>query len=97
MSTERIHDLKLNIEFCDAVLNSDKSFEVRLNDRGYQKGDFIKFTPVDGISWLATSVHHPIKNALFEITYVLNGYGLKEDYVCLAIKLVKENDKEGAE
>lgn len=35
----KIHELKLNIEFCDAVLSGEKSFEIRENDRGYQKGD----------------------------------------------------------
>ena len=90
--TERIHDLKLDMEFCDAVFNGDKTFEMRLNDRGYQKGDFIKFVPVEGTSRLVTSTYHPIKDALFEITYVLNGYGLKEDFVCLAIKRVKVDD-----
>lgn len=82
MNTEKIHDLKLDIEFCDAVLNGDKSFELRINDRGFQKGDHIKFIPVRG----SLPIVHEIAKAIFEITYVLNGHGLKEDYVCLAIK-----------
>lgn len=82
MNTGRIHNLKLDIEFCDAVLNGDKSFEIRINDRGFQKGDFIKFTAEDKIS----TCQHPINNEMYKITYVLNGYGLKEDFVCLAIK-----------
>lgn len=80
--TERIHDLKLDIEFCDAVLNGSKSFEIRINDRGFQKGDQIKFIPVRG----SLPIIHEIAKAIFEITYVLNGYGLKENYVCLAIR-----------
>jgi ASC-1-like (ASCH) protein len=81
MSTGRTHKLKLDIEFCDAVLNGNKSFEIRINDRGFQKGDRIKFTPVRG----SLPIVHEISKAIFEITYVLNGHGLKEDYVCLAI------------
>ncbi len=82
MNTERIHNLKLDVEFCDAVLNGDKNFEIRINDRGFQKGDYIKFIPVRG----SLSIAHEIAEAIFEITYVLNGHGLKEDFVCLAIK-----------
>ena len=82
IGTERIHDLKLDIEFCDAVLNGSKSFEIRINDRGFQKGDQIKFIPVRG----SLPIIHEIAKATFEITYVLNGYGLKENYVCLAIR-----------
>jgi hypothetical protein len=90
IGTERIHDLKLDIEFCDAILNGSKSFEIRINDRGFQKGDQIKFIPVRG----SLPIIHEIAKARFEITYVLNGYGLKEDFVCLAIKKVKvDNDR----
>ena len=34
----KTHDLKLNIEFCDAVLSGEKTFEVRKNDRGNFRG-----------------------------------------------------------
>lgn len=88
---DKVHKLKLSKDFCDAVLDGIKTFEIRYNDRGYQKGDFIKFIPVDSISSLATHWNHPIENALFEITYVINGWGLKDDFVCLAIKLVNRN------
>ena len=39
----KTHDLKLSIEFCDAVLSGEKTFEVRKNDRGFQTGDLIRF------------------------------------------------------
>ena len=78
-----IHKLKLNVEFCDAVFDSKKTFEVRLNDRGYQTGDRIKFIPVDDNK---TIIHHKIENTEYEITYILNGWGIKNGYVVLAIK-----------
>lgn len=33
------HDLKVWPEFFDALVDGRKSFEIRKNDRGYQKGD----------------------------------------------------------
>lgn len=87
MQSMKIHNLKLNYEFCDAVFNGEKTFEIRNNDRGYQKGDRIRFTPVvDG--WKEKD--HPITKKEYEISYLLNGWGLDTGYVALAIKEVSE-------
>lgn len=29
----KTHEIKLRLEFCDAVLNGEKTFEIRKNDR----------------------------------------------------------------
>lgn len=79
----KIHKLKLNIEFCDEVFNEKKTFEIRYNDRGYQTGDRIKFIPVDDQNNI---IKHKILNIEYKITYVLNGWGLKNGYVALALK-----------
>lgn len=47
----KTHNLKLSIDFCDAVLSGEKTFEVRKNDRGFQTGDLIRFIPTDGTSY----------------------------------------------
>ena len=78
----KIHKLKLDIEFCDAVFNGEKTFEVRLNDRGYQTGERIKFTPIDSHGVI---IEHKIAKTEYEITYILNGWGIKNGYVVLAI------------
>lgn len=36
------HELKLLEQYFDAVLNREKTFEVRVNDRGFQKGDTVQ-------------------------------------------------------
>ena len=38
------HYIKIRQSFADAVYSGEKTFEVRKNDRGYQKGD--TFFPV---------------------------------------------------
>lgn len=83
------HKLKLNINFCDAVLCGDKNFEIRFNDRGYQKGDYVKFIPYDGCVCC-----HAISEKVYKITYVTNGFGLEKDWVVFGIKEV--NAPEGA-
>lgn len=82
-----IHNIKLQKEFADAVISGDKPFEVRFNDRGYQRGDYVKFQVMDG-SFKET---HPLNECAFEITYVLNGWGIKEDYVVFGIREVGES------
>ena len=78
----KIHELKLLKEFCDDVLYGRKTFEVRYNDRGFQRGDLVKFKPVDG----PFPYYHDVEKKLYKITYVLSGWGIKEDYVVFGIK-----------
>ena len=80
------HQIKLNEEFCDAVLDGRKTFEVRKNDRGYQTGDYIKFIPVYG--QLGVEFSHPVQKKTYEITYILSGWGIPQDYVVFSIKEV---------
>ncbi|WP_425545257.1 DUF3850 domain-containing protein, partial [Faecalicatena contorta] len=43
----KIHDLKILIDFAGSVAVGNKLFEIRKNDRGYQKGDFVKFKAIN--------------------------------------------------
>lgn len=86
-----IHQLKISDKFADAVLNGEKTFEVRYNDRGYNKGDKIVFTVVD--DYKITVLTHPLNDKMFEITYVLSGWGIKEDYVVFSIKQVEGEEQ----
>lgn len=79
------HKLKLQKEYADAILSGDKSFEIRFDDRGYQKGDYIQFNVVDGIY----EVNHRLNDKKFVITYILHGWGLQENWCALAIKEAK--------
>lgn len=82
----KLHNIELREEFADAVLNGDKSFEVRENDRGYQKGDLVKFDVIDRFQ---ISTGHPLTKETYRITYVLNERGIEPMFVVFGIKNVR--------
>ena len=78
------HEIKLQKEYAQAVYLGEKTFEVRNNDRGYQKGDLISFKVMDGALRDPT---HPLNDMTFKITYVLGSFvGLAPNYVAFAIR-----------
>ena len=79
------HNIKIKESFSDAVNRGDKTFEVRKNDRGYQKGDHVRFEVLydsDGCEM----IDHPLSKKCFEITYVLSGWGIEDGYCVFGIK-----------
>ena len=82
-----IHEIKLLVTFADAVLDGRKNFEVRENDRGYQRGDQVSFIVVDKHG---NRVSHPLEIELFVITYVLSGWGIKDGYVVFGISKISD-------
>lgn len=85
---KQTHALKLDMHFANAVKRGDKCFEIRKNDRGFQQGDTVVFQVVnkEGRAAYPRPELSPLYGKVYEITYVLNGYGLKEDYVVFGIK-----------
>lgn len=77
------HNLKLLENFADDVLIGYKTFEVRKNDRGFQKGDTVKFTCIDSNGF---ELDHLINEKVYEITYVLHVWGIKDGFVVFGIK-----------
>ena len=86
------HKLKILKQFADEIIIVNKNFEIRKNDRCYQKGDFIDFLAIQKTENIEIGIEHPINKELYEITYVLSGWGLEKDYVVLAIR---QKEKEG--
>ena len=82
------HRIKIDKAYADAVLSGEKPFEVRINDRGYQKGDFVKFQVMEGI---IKEQFHKLNDKRYEITYVLGSFvGLAPNYVAFGIREVEE-------
>lgn len=91
--SNRVHELKIEKDYADSVYLGDKNFEIRFNDRGFQKGDIIRFLPL-GEKPYASCVDelHPLYRKEYEITYVLGSFvGLANNYVAFGIKPIKES------
>lgn len=89
------HHLKVMAQYYDAVEEELKTFEVRKNDRGFQKGDTLilhRFT-LEELNQLEMGELWPLRPApklRVEVTYILTGgqFGIKSGYVVLGIKKV---------
>ena len=77
----KIHDLKIDPEYFNAVRFGRKTFEVRKNDRNYEVGDCINLQEYDRNSDLYTG-----RTLNVQINYILdNQEFLREGYVVLGI------------
>lgn len=87
----RTHIVKITLDAADWVITGEKNFEIRENDRLYQRGDFVRFVAVnkDG-----SKISHLINELEYEITFVISSYGLKEGYVVFGIKEGKQEVNE---
>ena len=82
-----IHELKILSSFVSPILDGSKTFEIRENDRGFQKGDRVQFKVVsDDWTRKNSSSVNELERKVFEITYVINGWGLKNGFVAFGIK-----------
>lgn len=75
MINRKVHFLKLDSKYIEAIENGTKSFEIRKNDRNFKTGDIIIFTDANGKVIFSYFWH--------TITYILADvprYGLKKGY-----------------
>lgn len=86
------HNIKIKLQYADAIIDGRKTFEVRKNDRGYNAGDKVKFDVISDDDEFALCHYplHPLNNAIYEITYVHSGLGLEKDYVVFGLKTIEE-------
>ena len=83
-----IHAIKIQPPYFDDVISGKKQFEIRLNDREYQEGDYLALN-----EWEQTSSvggHYTGRSCLVYVDYILYGaglgIGLDEDYCIMSIK-----------
>jgi ASC-1-like (ASCH) protein len=76
-----IHEIKILKNYADRILSGEKDFEVRLNDRDYQKGDILKFTVLTQKDGLVIA-DYDLKR---RIKYIHTGLGMEKDYVILGL------------
>lgn len=78
-----LHELKIKPIYYDAVVNGEKRFEIRKDDRNFKVGDLIRLQEYDK--------DYTGRDSLYEIIYKLNDgeFGLKKGYCILSIKPYK--------
>lgn len=91
MPTE--HFLKTLPEYWDAVERGEKTFEVRRDDRGFQRGDTVVLVRLDRYANGALLESHA--RLRFTIGWILTGgqFGIEPGYVVLSLH--KEADHAG--
>ncbi len=84
------HELKTDADVFDAVVNGLKSFEIRKNDRNYQKGDelLLRKTRHTGEEMrTGKPLEYTGDFWTMKVTYILNGpaYGLQDGWCIMSI------------
>ena len=87
------HELKTDSEVFQAVRSGEKTYEIRFNDRDYQRHDFLRLCETErtgeemreGAQLIYTGDEIDVK-----VTHILRGpvYGLKDMWVIMSIKPV---------
>lgn len=76
-----IHELKIHSKFFPQVVNLDKRFEVRKNDRNFQDGDFLALNEID------ENGAYTGQSILVRVTYILNdSFYCKDNMVIMSIE-----------
>lgn len=75
------HTLKIEEQFMEAKTLGDKPFEIRYNDRGFQKGDTITYK--------TARVPTMEYEGLYEITYV-TAFAQKDNWVVFGDREIKQ-------
>lgn len=84
----RHHKLKIEPEFWESIRDGSKSFEVRLNDRGFRKGDYVEFeTSRYGYP---LCIGNDYSSPVYVINYVLNYRGIENGFVVFSFSEVKK-------
>lgn len=86
-------ELNIQKQFADEIVAGRKMFEIRKeDDKIFNKGDFIKFHVgmakfiANGEEFISFEGDHDIHKKVYEITYVIHGWGIKEGYCVFGIR-----------
>lgn len=79
----KTHELKTWPQFFEAAQSGEKNFEVRLNDRDFQRGDLLLLR-----EWCPRRESFTGREATRKVTYILNGgqFGVEEGYCVMGME-----------
>lgn len=85
---EIIHQLKIESQFFEEIVKGEKTFEVRENDRDFQKGDYLGLNEITSHPCNVTGEHKETGN--FVLVKVLSVFKddrfVKDGYVIMSIR-----------
>lgn len=81
---QTVHQLKCRVPFFQHIVARDKTFEVRENDRGYQRGDTLQLNEYEDGKYSGNIVYA-------NVSYVLSGWGIKDGFVVLGLANIRNN------
>jgi len=81
------HILKCEQDYFQASWEGNKNFELRKNDRGFQKGDIIILKELERGKITKTG-----REIECLVTYVLSHEALKEGWVCLSTSRIEKSE-----
>lgn len=76
----KTHELKTWPAFYRSILNGEKTFEIRKDDRCFRSGDILKLK-----EWNPSDKSYTGRETKKKVVYVLSGWGLEKDYVCMSL------------
>ena len=78
------HELKIYPKYFQEIVDGNKNFEIRKNDRGFRVGDTVALKEWDNIQYSGREIHAKIK-------YILDDkfIGLADGYVAFAIEIIE--------
>lgn len=88
-----LHTVKTWPSCFQAVKRGEKRFEIRRDDRGYQKGDLLHQREYDPKRGLVESDRYTGDSITHRIAYVLTGgqFGLEPGFVALSLEDVSDD------
>ncbi len=99
----KVHELKTWPESFEAMLDDQKRFDARRNDRDFKVGEYLhlrEWTPADGIH--SSVGDYTGRELFFRIAYILTGSesnkrcGINDGYVVMSIECDRECLKMGS-
>ena len=82
------HELKILPQYFQAVLDGIKTFELRKDDRDYQRGDILVLREWDGERYTGSEICVKLTG----IVQNVGKYGLKYGYVIMGIRHLEPGD-----
>ena len=86
----KVHELKIQHQYCIQIIVGGKSFEIRKNDRNFKVGDILHLRETNDGTEEYTGFE-----MFVEVIHTHEGLGLEEGYVCMSIKRVRIERERG--